>query len=70
MRDFFSRFSAQMRDMWQGMNRWQRGLLVGVPVAAIILVVALITSLPSSYPTLWTNLPDTDRVDIERDSTG
>lgn len=70
MRDFFSTLSAQVRELWQGLTTLQRGLLVGVPVAAIIVVVALIASLPTSYTTLYSNLPETDRLDIERELIG
>ncbi|MAF11942.1 flagellar M-ring protein FliF [Candidatus Poribacteria bacterium] len=67
MRDFFSTLGAQVRELWQGLNTWQRGLLVGVPVLAIVVVVALIASLPGGYTTLYANLAETDRLDIERE---
>ncbi|MBT7100124.1 hypothetical protein HN937_22305 [Candidatus Poribacteria bacterium] len=67
MRDFFSTLGAQVRELWQGLNTWQRGLLVGVPVLAIVVVIALIVSLPGGYTTLYANLAESDRLDVERE---
>jgi flagellar M-ring protein FliF len=67
MRDFFSTLTAQVRELWQGLNTLQRSLFVGVPAAVIILVIVLIGSLPTSYTMLYGNLSETDRLDIERE---